>query len=158
MPGTWRHLTGRFFRVAVADGLNGDERAAVDRLLHPGEEALFDGQPGIDQRHGFEAMQRVRASHPDRVDLQRTALLHDVGKRHARLGVMGRVLATLVAKAHLPSRGRFRVYLDHGPIAAAELQQLGAETIVVEFTRHHHHGRPPQVSGPDWAVLQAADH
>lgn len=157
MPGTWRHLTARFFRVTLAEALTSEERRLVHDLLGPEERAMFDSQPHIDQRHGLEAMQAVRTTVTGRRDLERTALLHDVGKRHSELGVVGRVAATLAAKLHLPARGRFRLYLDHGPVAAAELQAAGAESIVVEFARDHHGARPPSIAADDWEVLQAAD-
>jgi hypothetical protein len=118
---------------------------------------MFDAQPVIDQRHGLDAMQAVRRVVSDRRDLERTALLHDVGKRHSGLGVVGRVAATLVAKLRLPATGRFRLYLDHGPIAAGELQVAGAEPIVVEFARDHHGRRPPTIPAAEWAMLQHAD-
>jgi putative nucleotidyltransferase with HDIG domain len=157
VPGTWRHLTARFFRVTVARPLDEVEHRQVQALLRSDERHIFESQPAIDQRHGFEAMERIRAAHGNRLDLQRAALLHDVGKRHARLGVLGRVVATLFAKLQLPVRGRFRSYLEHGPLAADELKQLGAEGIVIDFARDHHGQRPRTITSEDWALLQNAD-
>ena len=157
MPGTWRHLTARFFRVTVAQPLDTSEQHQVHGLLRPEEHVVFDAQPAIDQRHGFEAMESVRSVCGDRIDLQRAALLHDVGKRHARLGVFGRVVATLLAKLHLPVGGRLRLYLEHGRLAADELGRLGAEPVVVDFARDHHGARPSTITVEDWTLLQRAD-
>ena len=157
MPGTWRHLTARFFRVTVARPLDSSERQQVHALLRPEEHVLFDTQPPIDQRHGFEAMESVRDARGDRIDLLRAALLHDVGKRHARLGVTGRVVATLLAKLHIPVGGRLRLYLEHGRLAADELEEIGAEPTVIDFARDHHGKRPASISVEDWTLLQQAD-
>jgi putative nucleotidyltransferase with HDIG domain len=157
VPGTWRHLTARFFRVTVARPLDASEHRQVHAVLRPEEYVVFDTQPVIDQRHGFEAMDSVRSVRGDRVDLQRAALLHDVGKRHARLGVFGRVVASLLAKLHLPVRGRLRLYLEHGRLAADELDRLGAEPIVIDFARDHHGERPSTITVEDWTLLQQAD-
>lgn len=157
MPGTWRHLAARFFSVLSARPLDGDEHRRVVSLLRPAEHAVFLAQPSIDQRHALDAATSIAAALPDRIDLQRAALLHDVGKRHARLGVIGRVLATLAAKLEVTVWGRFRAYLEHGPAAAAELADLGAEQVVVVFARYHHGPRPGGVSAEDWEALQRAD-
>ncbi len=157
MPGTWRHLAARFFSVLSARSLDAGELERVASLLRPAEQALFLAQPAIDQRHALDAATSIGGDLPDRVDLQRAALLHDVGKRHARLGVVGRVLATLAAKLRLAVRGRFRAYLDHGPMAARELADLGAEPVVVAYARYHHGPRPPGFSPGEWELLQRAD-
>ena len=96
---------------------------------------------------------------PGRTDLARGALLHDIGKRHARLGLAGRSLAGAVRALGLPSWGRVRRYLEHGEIGASELEAAGAEPLVVGYARHHHDPvPPPEVTRGDWEVLVAADH
>jgi len=84
-------------------------------------------------------------------------MLHDVGKRHARLGVFGRVLASVLIALHLPLRGRFASYRDHGEIGARELEAEGVELMVVEFARHHHRARPTTIDADTWELLQRAD-
>jgi putative nucleotidyltransferase with HDIG domain len=100
----------------------------------------------------------VALSSPERHDLIRTALLHDIGKRHAHLGPVGRVLATLFVECRLPVHGRFRMYRDHGGLGAVELAELGAEPLVVTFARNHHGSRPDDVSPGDWELLENVDH
>jgi len=105
----------------------------------------------------LEAARTTAAARPDRRDLIRAALLHDVGKRRSNLGVTGRSLASLFAKLRLPVRGSWRQYLDHGRLGAEELAGLGSEQLIVEFTRHHHERRPATIALADWEVLKSAD-
>ncbi len=154
----WLHLVGRFFDVVFAYPLDDDERRRVSELLRPGPEfEAFMAQPVADQRHGLEAAETVAAAAPDRLDLQRAALLHDVGKRHSGLGVVGRVLATVAAGLGGPWTRRQQRYRDHGALGAAELEAWGAEPIVVAYARHHHGTRPDEVAPGDWALLERAD-
>ncbi len=160
MERSWRqlrHLSGRFFAVLAARPPGPREQTEVAGLLRPEERRLFWDQPAADQRHGLESARRVLRAAPGRRDLARAALLHDVGKRHARLGPLGRVLASVAALARLPQRGRVAAYLDHGALGAEELAAAGAEPVVVEFARHHHAERPPAFPPEAWALLQRAD-
>lgn len=83
--------------------------------------------------------------------------MHDVAKRHARLGVVGRVIASVCIKLRIPVRGRFEAYRQHGPIGADELERAGSPPIVVRYARSHHGSRPPDVDVQTWALLVAAD-
>jgi putative nucleotidyltransferase with HDIG domain len=87
----------------------------------------------------------------------RAALLHDIGKRHSRLGVIGRSLASVAIRLHLPLTRRFRLYRDHGGLGADELARAGCAPLIVEFARGHHASRPPWVAQSTWDLLLAAD-
>ena len=152
-----RHLAGRFFDVVGSQPLTPSEQHRVAELLRLAEAPLFWSQPVADQRHGLASAEHVAQRLPDRRDLHRAALLHDVGKRHARLGVIGRTVASLIEILRLPARGRVHRYLHHGPIGADELAAAGAEEVVVAFARAHHGTRPASIPDPDWSALQAAD-
>lgn len=156
MADRWGHLTARFFDVLTSRSLSTEEAEAVRRWVGVGPllEAFYS-QSAADQRHGFESALHVAARRPDRPDLVRAALLHDIGKRHARLGPLGRVMATLSLRLRLPLPPRLALYHDHGPLAAAEMS--GEETVVVEFARHHHGDRPVSIPADEWESLQAAD-
>lgn len=153
MPGGWRHLAGRAISTLGARPLTGAEAEQVTGRLTGGEASLFFAQNGADQRHGFDSAWSV-----DDPTLSITAMLHDVGKRHARLGFTGRVLASIAIKIGWPLTARFRTYQDHGRIGALELQRLGRQELELDFVRHHHSGRPVAVASETWDRLQAADH
>ena len=156
MPGDWLHLGRRFFSSLSSPPLTEAEVSRLARWLDPPELELFLDQPRLDQRHGHDAARFVADRHGDR-DLIRAAALHDVGKRRARLGIPGRVLASVGLKIGLPLGGRYATYRDHGPIGASELEEIGAPEIAVAYARHHHGSRPPDVDRPSWALLVAAD-
>lgn len=156
-PGTWGHLARRLAETLTARDIRSEEVPLLTGVLRPGEEALYWAQGRADRRHALTSLQEVVAVAPERIDLQRAALLHDVGKRHARLGPLGRSMASTLMKLGLPLRGRFALYRDHGSIGADELAELGAEPLVVQFARHHHGERPPGIAPADWQLLQRAD-
>ena len=157
MSGGPGHLVRRFFGVLGAEPLQPGEQAWVASLLHPAEWALFWGQGAADQRHGFACARAVGAARPERDDLARAALLHDVGKRHAGLGAFRRSLATTLSLLRLPVRGRLAAYLAHAATGADDLVAAGAEPVVVDFARHHHGPRPEGLPAADWDVLCRAD-
>ena len=157
MPG-WLHLAGRLLDVTLARPLRPGEQTEVAKLLTTdAERSMYWDQPRADQRHGLAAARLVRSARPGRTDLARAALLHDVGKRHSRLGPIGRSVATLLGRLGIGVPGRFGDYLDHGRIAALELHRAGAGPLVVTYALHHHRDRPEDISREDWDLLQAAD-
>lgn len=154
----WLHLSSRFFEVLTARPLSPAEQLEVAELLRAPEVDLFWGQPTHDQRHGLRAARVVLAERPERTDLARAALLHDVGKRGAGLGTLGRSLASASARLGLPVTTRGRSYLDHARLGAEQLARAGSEDLVVEFARHHHDGgRPEPIGEGDWRLLMKAD-
>ena len=156
MPGSLGHLTRRFFDVLFSAPLDAAERVAVEGWLDNGQAWVFFSQPDPDQRHGFHAA-LVAIAGGGEGDVIRAALLHDVGKRHARLGVLGRTFATIAIRLGLPLIRRWRLYRDHGETAAGELESLGCESVIVDFARHHHCGRAPGFPAATWDLLQLAD-
>lgn len=156
MPGSWRHLASRFLAVIRATPLTAPEESWVRTVLQPGEAAVFFAQSPADQRHGHDCARWVTAGIAE-LGPVRAALLHDVGKRHSRLGTLGRSLATIAIKLRLPLSARWRQYRDHGALGAAELSTLGAEPLVVGFAREHHSGRPTGFDQTVWDTLQRAD-
>ncbi|MGH8946790.1 MAG: hypothetical protein ACRDVL_11670 [Acidimicrobiia bacterium] len=129
----------------------------VRSFLAPPLRTPFFEQAPEDQRHGVEAAGHVISAGIENPEVVTAALVHDIGKRHARLGVSGRVLASLMIRARLPLPSRFRAYRDHGPVAAEELTALGAPGLAVEFARHHHGPRPRSIQSVTWEILIASD-
>lgn len=156
MPGSLSHLARRFFAVMRATPLAPGECAEVASWLTPEEARIFFAQPEIDQRHGYEAA-TVVATESDDPTARTAALLHDAGKRHARLGLIGRTVTSLMIRARLPLTARMRAYRDHGPTVAEELAAIGCAPLVVDFARHHHGSRPAGIPAATWELLQKAD-
>lgn len=157
MPGSPTHLVSRFLDVATARRLTASEQAAVEGWLTPETARVFFSQDDPDQRHGYHAALAVIAAGVKDRDVVMAALLHDVGKRHARLGLLGRSLASLLILSGLPLPERVRMYRDHGLVAARELGALGVPSLVIDFALHHHGERPPTIGLENWDVLVAAD-
>jgi len=156
------HLARRFFDVLGARPLGAAEVAWVAGHVSPAELTLFLAPAPADQRHGYESGRHV-AELGGGSELIRAALLHDVGKRHARLGVAGRVAASVAIALRLPLRGRFAAYRDHDLLGAADLAAAGSPPAVVEHAATHHQrpgagpAAPPALSAGDRRLLLAAD-
>jgi putative nucleotidyltransferase with HDIG domain len=157
VPGSLGHLAQRFFDVLLARPLTDAERATVEGWVDQAPASLFFSQSDADQRHGYHAATVVQGSLVSDPTVIRAALLHDVGKRHSGLGVIGRTIASLLIRLHLPLTRRVRIYRDHGAIGSTELAALGCEPLIVDFARHHHGHRPETIEPGIWEILQLAD-
>ena len=157
LPGTPTHLFRRFFDVAFARPLTASERVAVDGWLSTETAALFFAQADSDQRHGYHAALTLVAGGIHERDVVMAALLHDIGKRHARLGLLGRSVASVLILLRLALTERMRTYRDHGMVAARELAGLSVPPLVVDFAMHHHGRRPPTIDPTIWDALVVAD-
>lgn len=152
------HASRRFWEVCWARHLDSRQLEQIDFLLEPTElrQAFFQ-QSVADQQHAWRAWDFVQQQSSDRVDLLQAALLHDIGKRHSRLSIWGRVIATLSGWLGFRTSKRIDMYLRHGSIGADELEGWGCPLLVTEFARHHHGQRPPTIDSADWELLQQSD-
>jgi hypothetical protein len=157
MSGSLSHLTKRFFDVLMSRRLNAGEVDAVERWLSPGLTVIFFEQPPEDQRHGYYAALVVQSDGSSSAEVIEAALMHDVGKRHAGLGILGRTVASILIRFGFPLSKKMMIYTDHGPSAARELAGAGATRLSVAFAAHHHDSRPPEIDPSTWALLQLAD-
>lgn len=157
MPGSLSHLAQRFFDVLLARPLTQSERDAVVFWLTPELAEVFLSQAHPDQRHSYHAALSVIDSGISDRDVIVAALLHDVGKRHARLGVMGRTVASLLMILGLPLTPRMQLYADHGINGARELSGLGAPSLAIDYALHHQRARPETIEPAVWRVLIDSD-
>jgi hypothetical protein len=157
MAEPFSHLVSRFFDVLFARPLIRSERAAVEAWLGPSMSSVFYQQADPDQRHGYHSALTVVALGIGDREIIQSALLHDVGKRHARLGVIGRSVASLLKRLGLPLTDRMSIYIDHGLHAARELAELGAPPLAIDFALHHHGERPDSIDPETWQTLLTAD-
>lgn len=125
--------------------------------LTPEVAAVFFAQHHVDQRHGYDSARSVVASGVEDDEVVVAALLHDIGKRHSRLGLIGRSVASIMILLGLPLTERMRLYRDHGLVAARELATLGLPSLVIDFSLHHHGERPATIDPAAWETLVTAD-
>jgi hypothetical protein len=151
------HLAHRFFGFLTAAPLGPDEQAFVARQLATESAALFWSQQYQDQRHAVQVAMRVAGLLPDDEPAVRAALLHDVGKRHSRLGATGRAMATVLDGLRLPMTARMRSYRAHGPVGADDLEVAGCGELEIAFARHHPDPAPELINEEQWSALLEAD-
>jgi hypothetical protein len=157
LAGSPAHLLRRFVDYLTAPPLTRSEIGAVTDWLTPGLAGLFFQQNAPDQRHAYHAALTVVASGVTDRDVIVSALMHDVGKRHARLGVVGRSIASVLIALGASPGDRMTVYRDHGIIGARELADRGAPALAIDFALHHQRDRPATIDPAVWSVLMRAD-
>ena len=151
------HYVSRFFGFFRLRPLSPREQDEVRRLLPSVEAGLFFDMQTEDQRHCHDMARRVAVALPGDQVAVRAALLHDVGKRHHRIGVVGRSMATVLGHLGLAMPVTMRSYWDHAGIGAQDLEAVGSDPFVVEFAAHHPGGPPPWATDPRWPILIDAD-
>lgn len=167
------HFVRRFFTSLSRRPPTAADEQWVEAMVSPGEWELFRRLPATDRRHLVHSARMVERLDPA-LDARwlRVAVLHDVGKYHARLGVFGRVAATVVAVGLGSARmndwadrsgwqGQVGRYHRHGEIGADEIRAIGGlEDAAVWSEIHHHRDRFDGASIPPAVlrVLDAADH
>jgi hypothetical protein len=120
-----RHLARRFFTSLSTRPPAGNDIAWVNEKLLENEFELWCRMKPHDQRHSIEVARRFSELHPTfSRDEVAAALLHDIGKVHSELGVMGRVVATIVG----PKSTKFREYHNHEVIGLNLCREVGSST------------------------------
>jgi predicted HD phosphohydrolase len=148
------HLSGRFVRALWPGPPRADDVEWVRSVLTPDGFAQFRRQPNHDQRHAIGVARDVQArlADTDFADDPRwlaAALLHDIGKLDSRLGVYGRVVATVSgaaagrehAAAWSESRGftrRVGLYLRHAELGADRIRLAGEPEAAARWAAAHH--------------------
>ena len=178
MSGRFRrtlHLSKRFFGALSPGAPRPDDIEWVATTLQPGELELWSRMPAHDRRHSIAVARRVdemlagAGAQDDRWTA--AALLHDVGKLDAALGVVGRVGATVaggiaghdMADAWSQKRGltrRVGLYLRHPELGAQRIELADGRPEAVAWARAHHdeHARAAlEWPAPVVAALHDAD-
>lgn len=123
-----RHLVRRFVTSLSSASPPSSDIAWVNESLLPSEFELWSRMESYDQRHSIEVARRFVDLCPVGTrDHVAAALLHDIGKIEADLGVFGRVVATIAG----PKGEKFRRYHDHELIGLNLCRKAGssAETL-----------------------------
>jgi hypothetical protein len=152
-----RHLVARFFRTLRSDAPTAADDSWATSMLTVGERRLFAAMGASDRRHAIDGARWVEAWAVERsvresirCDAVEAALVHDVGKRHAHLGVLGRSNATVLGwfvrsdgrRTALAERGgwpgRAGQYLRHDAVGAAEVAAADGSPLAIAWTAVHH--------------------
>ena len=126
----FRHLVSRFFGALSGAQPLREDLKEVESLLLDSELLLWQKLPTMDQRHSINVLRRFINLRPGATRPEmRAALLHDIGKIQSNLGVLGRVVATLVGR-----RGeRFTAYHDHEKIGSQMLQNIDSDSVTIRL-------------------------
>jgi hypothetical protein len=170
------HLVRRFIRALWPGSPGTRDTAWVERLLEPGELALWRELPNHDRRYSIRVAKNVEArlvgtEYAGQSRWLAAALLHDVGKLDAGLGVVGRSVATVMGAAagsvrvdRWTSASGFRrrvaCYRQHDERGAERIRAAGGRDEAVRWALvHHHRDRWPEsgVPLPVAEALEAAD-
>jgi hypothetical protein len=170
------HLSGRFVRALWPGPPRADDLAWVESVLTPAGVVQFRRQPNHDQRHAVGVARDVerRLHGTEYADDPRwisAALLHDIGKLDSRLGVYGRVVATVsgavLGRDHAEAwseTSRFTrrggLYLRHTELGGDRIRLAGEPEEAARWSAAHHDPEQwPQLPIPEpvIAALDAAD-
>ena len=171
-----RHLSGRFVRALWWGAPHADDLEWVESVLTPAGYVQFRRQPHHDQRHAIGVARDVQArlagsEYADDPRWIAAALLHDIGKLDSRLGVYGRVVATVSgavagrehAEHWATSSGitrRVGLYLRHADLGADRIRIAGEPEEAAQWSAAHHdpdRWAALPIPGPVIAALDAAD-
>lgn len=129
------HLVKRFFGSVSPTPLDELEQAWVKEVLSIREHDLWLTQAVVDQRHSHDIGRRFVVIRPQASrDEIAGALLHDIGKIDADLGIMARVIVTVLP---LPTP-RFSIYRHHQQRGAQMLNEIGCTETTIALVA----GRP----------------
>jgi hypothetical protein len=179
-PGDAWHLVRRFVAALRSSPPSAADEAWALAWLSDDDRLLWAAQSARDRRHTIAVARLVldgagpgAEGAGGNVELGEwvvpAALLHDVGKAEAPLGVTGRVVATVVeivggdrAVRRLVERsgrlGAIARYLDYPARGAATLDAAGAHRHVSAWAREHHLPPDRRTVPEPWASrLAAAD-
>jgi hypothetical protein len=167
------HLARRFVRALWPGPPRARDVAWVAGILEPAELELWRSFPNHDRRYTIRVARLVDArlagtEYAGQPCWLAAALLHDVGKIDARLGVVGRSVATVIGAVAGPVRvdrwaqtpgfrRRVAWYLHHDDRGADRIRAGGGREEAAGWAwAHHQRGRWP-ASGVPITVAQALE-
>jgi hypothetical protein len=145
-PGELVHLARRFAGHAGSilrpRAPSVDDEAWARSWLSDAEAELWAAQAPVDRAHSLGVARLVAdrggGTEPARWVVA-AALLHDVGKADAPLGLSGRTAATVLELARVRrAPGRLGRYLRYPATGAEHLAEIGSDPRVVVWAREHH--------------------
>jgi hypothetical protein len=170
------HLVRRFFRALWPGPPRPRDTAWVEAVLEPAELGLWRELPNHDRRYSIRVARDVegRLAGTEYAGQSRwlgAALLHDVGKLDAGLGVVGRSVSTVMGAVAGSARvnrwasasgfrRRAAQYLRHDERGAARIRAVGGRDEAARWALAHHHRDRWRASGvpmPVAEALEAAD-
>lgn len=165
-PRSARYRVHQFFEALRARREPPDISPARD-VLAPPLLALFEGMPAEDQRHVLTVLSDLQARGETGQPLLEAALLHDLGKAGAGVGLLHRVARVLLwrswpaAWAWLSAsatgwRRPFWVVANHAERGAVWVESQGGSAELVALVRQHELPAPEAWQGSDLAGWHAA--
>jgi hypothetical protein len=168
-----RYRLGQFIHYLINSAPSPAERAEARAVLGPRLAALFERMTPGEQAHSLRVLRRMRAEAEGRplpAGLLQAALLHDVGKTCAPLGLAGRVVVALAGSIAPARWGQgeprgwrrpFVVAAQHAAWGAELCAAAGADALAVTLVRRHQDKQgaaPPLAPEEEWLRrLQHAD-
>ena len=167
------HLSRRFFGALWPGAPRAADVEWVRGVLNDAEFTQFRRQPNHDQRHAIGVARDVEqrlAGTPYAGDPRwpEAALLHDIGKLDSRLGVYGRVVATVSASVagrdtaeHWSTSSGFTrrvgLYLRHAELGADRIRLAQGSEEAARWAAAHHHPEEWDATGIPTDVVTALD-
>jgi len=165
------HLARRFVGALWPAPPPAGDTAWVATVLNERELTVWSRQPNHDQRHSIRVAREVVAllagtEYADDPRWAEAALMHDIGKLDAGLGVFGRVAATLagtaagygMADAWSEKRGvtrRFGLYLRHPELGETRIQMCEGSREASLWASAHHDSDAWAATGIPQPVIDA---
>jgi hypothetical protein len=166
-----RHLTRRFFAALWPGRPAASDDAWVRTFVNPAEYEIWARTANHDRRHSIGVARSVQVAlsgtaYADQPEWLEAALLHDVGKLDSRLGIFGRVGATLagwaaghdMADVWSGKRGitrRVGLYLRHGELGATRIRFVGGSESAARWAAAHHEPDTWSATGIPTPVIEA---
>ena len=167
------HLGRRFVRALSSRPPRDRDVAWVSGILEPAELELWRSLPNHDRRYTIRVAKDAEArlagtEYAGQPRWLAAALLHDVGKLDAGLGVVGRSVATVMGAVGGPARvdrwaqtsgfrRRAAWYLRHDDRGADRIRAAGGRDEAARWALAHHHRSRWRASGVPITVAEALE-